>query len=79
MGFIERESERISAAIVNPDNAGVRDQLYAAQQALGWASEPTGFKSPYDMIMGIPGEPGDCLGEPHPPLSSDTCGLGGER
>jgi hypothetical protein len=59
MGFIERESERISAAIVNPDNAGVRDQLYAAQQALGWASEPTGFKSPYDMIMGFPGEPVD--------------------
>ena len=77
MGFIERELARLGAAIVDPSNAERRDQLYAAQQALGWATEPTGVKSSYDMIMGIPGEPGDCPGEPRPLLSSGTCAQDG--
>jgi len=77
MSFVDREQKRLGAAIVDPSNAGVRDWLYAAQQGLAWALEPNGIKSPYDMIMGIPGEPGDCPGEPRPPLSSGTCAQGG--
>lgn len=63
MGFIERELDRISAAL---GEAGQPDygQLYAAQQALSWALEPTGFKAPYDTIKGIPANSTDC-----PPLS----------
>ena len=77
MGFVDRELQRLAVAIVDPSNSAKRDQLYAAQQALGWAIEPNAAKSPYDMIMGIPGEPGDCPGEPHPLLSSGTCAQGG--
>jgi hypothetical protein len=77
MSFIERELARLGAAIVDPINAERRDQLYAAQQALGWAIEPTGIKTPYNMIMGTPEEPGDYPGEPRPPSSSDTCAQGG--
>ena len=69
MNLIERERQRIGAAIVNPGNAGVRDQLYAAQQALAWAVEPASAKAPYDMIMGIPGEQEDCQDEYRPPLT----------
>ena len=69
MSFVQRELDRISPAIVDPENASVRDQLYAAQQALGWSLDPASAKPPYNMIMGIPSEPGDCPGEPHP-LSS---------
>ena len=31
------------------------EKLYAAQQALSWALDPTGFKAPYDVITGITG------------------------
>lgn len=51
MKFIERELERISAALREPRTAEY-DQLYAAQQALSWALDPTMFKSPYDVVSG---------------------------
>jgi len=28
-------------------------QLHAAQQALAWALDPTGYKSPYNAIRGV--------------------------
>ena len=68
MGFIERELERISAALHEPHSAEY-DQLYAAQQALSWALEPIGFKAPYDQITGTPATPEDCQANIHPPES----------
>jgi hypothetical protein len=55
MGFIERELERISGAL-RARQIGTDEyrQLYAAQQALGWALEPLGFRAPYDTILDIP-------------------------
>lgn len=55
---IEKELERIGAALraqrkalpPNGDDSGLPrsyHELYAAQQALSWALEPEGFKSPY--------------------------------
>jgi hypothetical protein len=73
MGFIARELERITAKLQAGPLAGdERSQLYVAQQALVWALEPTGFKSPYDLIVctNIPGDSRDCRAEnDHSPFS----------
>jgi hypothetical protein len=49
---IGEERERISKALLDPaTTAGQYAQLYAAQQALGWADNPEAARSPYDMVM----------------------------
>jgi hypothetical protein len=60
MGFIERELDRISAALREPRPADEYNQLYAAQQALSWAQEPTGFRAPYATITGTEAGSEDC-------------------
>ena len=58
--FIQRESDRIQKAILDRLNANETEklpELYAAHQALAWAGEPTGFKSPADMSLGGEGCP----------------------
>ena len=71
MGFVERELERIAVALREPRSAEEYAQLYAAQQALSWATEPTGFASPFDMLVsgGTPAEPADCSARSRPPVS----------
>jgi len=73
MSFIARELDRIGSRLreLHPSDLEY-EKLYAAQQALSWALEPTGFKAPYDMIMGTPEGSEDCSARSHPPLSSDT-------
>jgi len=71
MGFIERELDRIAAAIADPTKEAKRGELYAAQQALKWTTEPQGFAAPFDVVMGNPptgtlAEPASCLGECRP-------------
>jgi hypothetical protein len=51
MSFIQRELDRIGAALTQPQPGPEYAELYAAQQALVWALEPTGFKAPYDAIV----------------------------
>jgi hypothetical protein len=53
MSFIEREIQRINKALIENPESPEYDRLYVAQQALAWTLEPTGVKSPYDMVMGI--------------------------
>lgn len=49
---IEPELEKIAAKLQAGQLAATeRDQLYAAQQALSWASQPDTFKSAYDLIV----------------------------
>jgi len=71
MGFIERELDRIAIALREPRSADQWNQLHAAQQALSWAIEPTGFKSPYDMIIPPDTQEGseDCPSLSCPPRS----------
>lgn len=77
MSFIQRELGRLQGALLDPANAERYDRLYAAQQALAWAAEPEGFRSPHDMIMGAPVLPATgiregsegCLGDHRPPPS----------
>lgn len=75
MGYVQRELDRIHLAICDPANAERQAELHAAQQALSWALEPTGYNSPYATIMGgiQPGREG-CLAEPHPTPFSGTRG-----
>lgn len=49
-GFVERELRRIEQALRDPQPADRYCQLYAAQQALAWALEPSGFAEPYIVI-----------------------------
>lgn len=66
MGLIQREIDRLRLSLVaDPDQRA----LYAAQQALEWALEPSGVKSPYAMVTGILEEPADCLARHHQPSS----------
>ncbi len=51
MSFIQREIDRIGAALRQPQSGKEYAELYAAQQALVWALEPDGFKPPYDMVV----------------------------
>jgi hypothetical protein len=60
MSFIQRELDHLAVALREPRFAINYDRLYAAQQALSWALDPTGFKSPYALITGIPADSTDC-------------------
>lgn len=71
-GFVSRELARIHSAICDPANEVRRLELHAAQQALSWAIEPTGFRGPFATIMGIEEEKADCPGQPRPVPFSDT-------
>lgn len=46
MSFMQRELDRIGAVLRDGFNHPNHAELYAAQQALFWAQEPTGFASP---------------------------------
>lgn len=70
MSFIQRELNKISIALASA--GGKRAELYAAQQALIWATEPAGFASPYAMIMGTQEGSEDCSADRHPLPSSGT-------
>ncbi len=69
MSFVKRELIRIQQELTRTRGQDVHGKLYIAQQALDWALDPTAYKSPYDMIMGIHQEKEDCSVEPRPPLS----------
>ena len=70
MSFIARELDRISARLRQPEiPAAEYEKLYAAQQALSWAIEPNGFRSPYDSIVDTRGGSEGYLERSRPPLS----------
>jgi hypothetical protein len=69
-GFVQRELTRIAIALREASDPERYAQLYAAQQALSWALEPTGFASPFESIMvDTQATPASCSGEDCPPLS----------
>ena len=53
MSFVQRELERIQTALGSSTDNDQRARLYAAQQALAWALDPSGYSSPYNMVRGI--------------------------
>jgi len=68
-GFVQRELDRIAAALRGSTKPEDYAQLYAAQQALSWALEPNGFASPFDALTasGSQEAQADCSGEDRPP------------
>lgn len=66
MSFVQRELDRIQSALINEKDETVKLELHAAQQALAWSQEPTGFKSPYAMIKGTQADSADCSAHSHP-------------
>ena len=72
MSFLSREISRLNVEIAANPDAPERDQLYAAQQAIAWASEPRAIKSPYDLIMGTQEGSADCSDAHHPTPFLDT-------
>jgi len=77
MSLLQRELDKIREALLTEKNQSTYDRLYATQQALVWALEPTGFRSPFNSIMGIPADSEDCLAHRHPLRSLDTCSQSG--
>lgn len=73
MSFIQRELDRIGEALRAAPEGNQYAQLYAAQQALAWATEPNGYAAPSMLLMGIPAGSRDCSAHLHPTPSSDTC------
>lgn len=69
MSFIQRELNRISTALRESPQSNDYDRLYAAQQALSWATDPNGFASPMKHIRGIQVGSEDCSAGPHQPPS----------
>lgn len=69
MSFVAREIEKLNRALNETPEGDRRAELYAAQQALSWALDPTGFKAPYAMITGIQEGSVDCS-SPVRPLQS---------
>jgi hypothetical protein len=51
MSFIEREMHKVREAFTLSKDETERNRLYAAQQALAWASDPECYDSPYRMIL----------------------------
>ncbi len=69
MSFLQRELDRVQRALRDPSNKDRYDELYAARQALAWASEPNGYASPMKMLTGILGDSEGCSALPRPPSS----------
>jgi hypothetical protein len=51
MSFVQRELDRIGIALQQSQPNNRYAELYAAQQALMRVTDPTDFKTPYDMLV----------------------------
>jgi len=70
MSYLQRELDLIGAALrQTPQSEARYRELYAAQQALWWASDPQCYKSPHAMITGTPADSEDCSERIHLPQS----------
>lgn len=68
MSLLNRELDKIYPNLnkLRETDPGRYAQLYAIQQALSWASDPNGFRSPYDFVMGTQEGLEDCSDPLHP-------------
>lgn len=72
MDHIQAELDRISEKLRNYPHPNEHAGLFAAQQALEWARNPTAFQSPFLAVTGSSEDSGDCSGETRLPPLSDT-------
>jgi hypothetical protein len=70
MDFAHIEADRLRSALRETPFGDRFDQLYVAQQALAWMSDPDRFESPLHMVdrftLGIEVDSKDCLSECDP-------------
>lgn len=73
MSLIQTELDRIGKAIQHSDPVPHYAELYAAQQALLWATDPHVYKAPYDLLVsGTLQDSEDCReGNGHSPSSNN--------
>lgn len=69
MSFVQRELDHIRGALLDPQQVERHAELYAAQQALSWALDPEGAKSPFQMLTDTPAGSEDCSERSRPPQS----------
>ena len=60
--LVQRELDRIGAALTQSDPVPRYDELYAAQQAVMWALDPETYKAPFDLLAPVSGTPEDSKG-----------------
>jgi hypothetical protein len=51
MSFVQRELDRIHLVLTSKPEPQRYSELYAVQQALAWALDPTDYKAPCDLIV----------------------------
>jgi hypothetical protein len=51
MSFFQREADRLRSALTETPMGDRFNELYAAQQAIAWATDPERITSPLDMIQ----------------------------
>jgi hypothetical protein len=51
MSILEKEADRLRSALTETPLGSAFDEIYSAQQALAWASDPQNVTSPMDMIQ----------------------------
>lgn len=68
MSFIQREIDKLRSKIASQTHPR-HHELYAAQQALEWAIEPHGVKSPFDYLTGSEEGSKGCSAQRHQPQS----------
>jgi hypothetical protein len=66
---IQEELDHIAGALRRAPSPERYSRLYAAQQALSWALDPTSFRAPYSAVMSTPADLTGCLVCPGPPSS----------
>ena len=69
MGFVKRELAKLSRALDEGVGNPRYPEIYAAQQALAWALEPTGYRAPMAYLTDIPEGSVDCPECRNPPPS----------
>lgn len=62
-GFVARELEAIGVALQQRQPPKRHAELYAAQQALSWATDPLNFDSPLNTILRGAGAATDIQGD----------------
>lgn len=74
MTHVQAELDRIAARLAAYPDPFEHAGLYAAQQALRWAAEPSAYASPYSVVTraGIAGGSADCSAGSRPAQSSNT-------
>ena len=72
MTFVQRELHRLRIALLDHNHPKYQE-IWAAQQALAWALDPSEFAPPFDAIMGNGEAPGDCSVHTRLPSSSNIC------